>query len=961
MKAQEVFLTERVSHVVRDRPGAGAGPGDAQRWAGARDGARGRADAMLQRVRDNTHHHIDSTSAASTNFIVITVQKAILILDKIYDTFFSASEKFRCVRFFQGHFIKIEFLDKLCRPVYKEFDVWPDISIEPDLPKEKKVPAEEPPDNDTITSSKMTRKNRPKIKEKEEKETKGGYCEMCNTDYVDAALHRRTPHHLAFVRDPTNFLALDSLIGAGADVATFLDKTAPLNGERRSLRIMCNGEPELPKPRRGRRSQSPTLERSGAHSPRRPNGGLEARVPRRGADGTVTDDRHYYKVVGVSTKLRSSGGFATRRRESPPPLCNGAEPLVVKFRRVRRSELSVLSDEAEQFMFPKRASSTSSSSSGDEEDNPAPRPILPQLQAPLALERRRLARPLALKEESSEEDSWPEDRRKRKRRGFGTARRGRPTTGRGGRSVRPPVSLHAAPVPLESLENNETIDPPPTTDTNTLIGEPAERCLKWENGKLNYTPAVEQLEFAFERVPCSEPWFETFKRQDEDKVMTRNVPQYFALYSKSPKLPYEIGQLPPLKPNCCPLSDLVKREERGNAFGAAGSSRGYGTRGFRRQRGRKRTVAALLAFDAHPRKSPREHASTLAILGSAGLLHRRRHADDTKSTASEDTLSETLSATKLEPVASETRQMSERLQQFFSEVFEDVAEYDLSDDTMEGETAIITSTNMPDVLNLVSESGSCETIRDEIKVAVPSRSIRKGYKFKKKNRTGWPNKKKLVKKEESILSGAAILTKADTVPENRSLVECLNPIDESTQEESTSETEEIALATYTTVANEQSGKAVQCTSTTAVRVITSENETSKLEEKSVDSADIPLAARLDSVKCNDKSDNSLRLDVKVLLRSEDKLKTEEITKAESGHEQKNRSQSSISEDWEREEPEKRRVSRGGRKRGATGVSGGVVCKLLQPVVRVARVDGGAVRTLRSAGRTRSRPHPHRLR
>lgn len=387
----------------------------------------------------------------------------------------------------------------------------------------------------------MTRKTRPRIKEKEEKEMKG-YCEMCNTEYADAALHRRSPHHAAFVRDHANFLALDSLIGAGADVSAFLDKTTPVNGERRSLRNMCNGDIE-PKNKRSMRSQSPDSTMNGNHSPRR-NGGLDdekkhnTRCSKRVNEPQV-EDRQYYKVVGVSTKLRSSGGFATKRKDSPPP-CNGTKPLVVKFRKVRRSELSVLSDEAEQFMFPKRASSTSSTSSDeenddetgedDEEDDDTVKQLSPRRKTtppppPITNERRRQARPLALKEESSEDDSWPEDKRRRKKRPPAVVKRTRRVRHKS-RSVDSP---QVEPTVIEQLVPAEITIPPSAAvpEVSPLREEPVEKCMKWEDGKLKYTPAVEQLEFAFESVPQSEPWFETFKRQDEDKVLTKNVPKYF--------------------------------------------------------------------------------------------------------------------------------------------------------------------------------------------------------------------------------------------------------------------------------------------------------------------------------------------------------------------------------------------------------------------------------------------------
>lgn len=160
---------------------------------------------------------------------------------------------------------------------------------------------------------------------------------------------------------------------------------------------------------------------------------------------------------------------------------------------------------------------------------------------------------------------------------------------------------------------------------------------------------------------------------------------------------------------------------------------------MKRQKIRKRT-AALIALESHPRKSPREHASTLAILGSAGLLNRRKH-EDTKSTASEDTISDSHSNLKVEPIISETQEASERLQQFLSEVFDDAADYDMSDDALDADATVTTLTNVPDVSSLVSECEDCDIIRKEIKEAAIRPRGKRG-KVKRTNKTGWPNKKR---------------------------------------------------------------------------------------------------------------------------------------------------------------------------------------------------------------------------
>lgn len=75
----------------------------------------------------------------------------------------------------------------------------------------------------------------------------------------------------------------------------------------------------------------------------------------------VADNRTYYKVEVMTAKLRSSGlGIRehelAKRSQTPLPDENDEKEtsLVVKFKKVRRSELSVLNDEAENFMFPRK-------------------------------------------------------------------------------------------------------------------------------------------------------------------------------------------------------------------------------------------------------------------------------------------------------------------------------------------------------------------------------------------------------------------------------------------------------------------------------------------------------------------------------------------------------------------------------------------------------------------------------
>lgn len=49
-----------------------------------------------------------------------------------------------------------------------------------------------------------------------------GYCEICRKHYDDVSKHAQSEQHLNFVGNDDNFLSLDRLINAGANVEAFL-------------------------------------------------------------------------------------------------------------------------------------------------------------------------------------------------------------------------------------------------------------------------------------------------------------------------------------------------------------------------------------------------------------------------------------------------------------------------------------------------------------------------------------------------------------------------------------------------------------------------------------------------------------------------------------------------------------------------------------------------------------------
>lgn len=339
---------------------------------------------------------------------------------------------------------------------------------------------------------------------------------------------------------------------------------------------------------------------------------------------------------------------------------------------------------------------------------------------------------------------------------------------------------------------------------------------------------------------------------------------------------------------------------------------------MKKQRIKKRT-AALIALEGHPRKSPREHASTLAILGSAGLLHRRKHADDTKSTASEDTISDTQSNMKNEPVLSETQEASERLQQFLSEVFEEPTDYEIFEDLTGEETSVIATKNLPNVSSLVSECDDCDIIRNEIKQGATSRVRGRRGKFKKKNRTGWPNKKKQTKKG-SRTSSLEQDQKAESSLDRSSA----EPPDDDTTQDTLSEEDNTLSEDEKTLTVEKFNSGYESRKSESPKDIDN-NATLEVKEKI---KPMEVDSKLQ------KEDRSLHLDLKVVLHDSEK------SPAKDDKDEKNASRSSTSDAEDREEKAKK------KKRVLQGL-------LLQPIVRVARVDPNVGRRLRSAVRTRT--------
>ncbi|KAK7792846.1 hypothetical protein R5R35_004421 [Gryllus longicercus] len=118
--------------------------------------------------------------------------------------------------------------------------------------------------------------------------------------------------------------------------------------------------------------------------------------------------------------------------------------------------------------------------------------------------------------------------------------------------------------------------------------------------------AVTGLYFSFEGIPESEPWFQTYQRQDEGEEFYLSTVND-CTYWKSFLLPYE---MPPEHFNTLSNNVGVPKTTKVTTI----------------KRRKRKNNANLL--DKKPRKSPRCHASTLAILSS--LMHHRKRRESEK-------------------------------------------------------------------------------------------------------------------------------------------------------------------------------------------------------------------------------------------------------------------------------------------------------------------------------------------
>ncbi|XP_019766626.2 protein chiffon isoform X1 [Dendroctonus ponderosae] len=524
----------------------------------------------------------------------------------------------------------------------------------------------------------------------------------------------------------------------------------------------------------------------------------------------VSDNKTYYKVEVLSTKLRSNDKEkeCAKRKEAKPN--ESDKGLIVKFRKLRNSELVQLNNEATNFLFPKKDDTSDEededenstaeekeSTSGDNSED-IPSSEIDDVKPPDKFK---------VEDEASMDSTSSDGKRRTKRRSHAEAfimdnQKYYKFETPGSSSYR--LRYHGSylsPVRTKTNGDFAKIEAKPEP-----IADKEEKKPKRERMLLN----MNEFTFAFEKVPLTEKWYHTFRRQDrveqryhfshnyywDDFVLPRQIPHLKAIdprtcYSAYKKLkeckafaePNSVAASSGSDAEVCDITGensasgeaskqpIAEENDEDSKLSEASSTSAATTEeikeitsNVRRSRVKKKSEKTPLSPNSvrgrNARKSPRQHASTLAILSS--LMHQRNRRMKTANDESLQTIPEESSpqVTVEPPKPLETKPTTPQKQRKkkldyvalaakldeeltvgsdFDQEFEPTTDPDVS--------FLDSPPGLTDILNMCEESKketdvNCKTFLN----GAPGRKPGK----RKKNLTGWPNK---VKKRKVIKEG----------------------------------------------------------------------------------------------------------------------------------------------------------------------------------------------------------------
>ncbi|XP_057667480.1 uncharacterized protein LOC130900705 isoform X1 [Diorhabda carinulata] len=531
----------------------------------------------------------------------------------------------------------------------------------------------------------------------------------------------------------------------------------------------------------------------------------------------------FYKVEVLTSKPRSffiKNPENTKRQQSQSPKREEDKDkgLIVKFKKLRNSELIQLNNEATNFLFPKKDDTSEEEEEAQEEEDEV-KTITSSVDSCSNVDTEENSNSTS-KVKNEDEGSMDSMGKKKKRRTHAEAfimdnqkYYKFETPGSSYCRLRYQGSYLPLVVKTPEVPNNREIVKPE---------EPVEKKVKYSENDSKIK--MDNYKFAFEKVPSNTGWYNAFKRLD-------NAEQSYAVFSnylwEAFLLPYQMRSIPPLDPKVCyqHYDELLKSIiATHNQTKSASNSRNSSpepsitssssslydpdddsklsastsssicstddkTKGVT-SKVRKSNRGIPASSGKNPRKSPRQHASTLAILSD--LVQQRKRRSKNKPPPEETvqnlpTIQEEPPPqpppveveepppkpptpvqyhhhrlqTPKQPIGSVKKTtvrkvkpkidyfaMAKQIEEEFDKALNDDiidCELEISDDAVDFNNS---RTTLQDILGLYEENNSRETEKSCRRFFNGTPGRKPGMKKRKSNRTGWPNKSKRTTKKE---------------------------------------------------------------------------------------------------------------------------------------------------------------------------------------------------------------------
>ncbi|XP_044260779.1 uncharacterized protein LOC123008823 [Tribolium madens] len=655
--------------------------------------------------------------------------------------------------------------------------------------------------------TRKTRTRRPRIHSIFE----SGYCAVCHTPYSSLEDHIQSKRHLKLIGDDGNFISIkgfDSFLALdGIDAIEVNEKNRDYSPPRRRSRmprtrassVMCDQIKDSPmspvgsdsghhlRSRKNINYMTPPLEDDSLtekpevvkeYRELRSSSRLLAKLadqmvendevwnsgrPKRACNRTrisaderlVVDNKSYYKVEVLSSKLRSGvTHFQEVKRPETPVEKEDDKGLIVKFRKLRNSELVRLNNEAENFLFPKK----DETSDEDEEDDKTKNDNSSVSETD--------DRRVKVEDDESMHSTSSEGKKKRRRthaEAFIMDNQKYYKFETPGSRLRYHGS-YLSPVPMKSKNNGDCV-----------VKNESEESESEKDSKLR----LDDYNFSFESVPKNEAWYQTFQRRDkgEEKYVFLSDDNYWDPLI----LPYQLDYVPPLDPQeCLATYNQIKKclmeppststsvtcstpdpnasnssvetpfnqdeDSKISATEISSNSTVDEIKPSRNKRSRRPgMVVNVTGNGKNPRKSPRQHASTLAILSS--LIQQRKRKSrrgDLDFRSNLPTILEEPKQTKsLKKSKVDYFSMMKRVEEEFASACDETLDIEIDKDE---EIEFKGQVGVEDILNVYENNK--DTIVKSPKRLVSAKPGRKPGK-RKKNRTGWPlNRSRRMRRKE---------------------------------------------------------------------------------------------------------------------------------------------------------------------------------------------------------------------